>query len=151
MSPSHFHCIFPDNWSKCRLCWIFLIINNNISIHGTLFRHCFPDGSDGKESACNAGDLGSIPGLGRFPWEGNSYPLQNSCLEKSMDRGDWRATVHVVQRTGHDSDFHFHFCRHQFTEVSRHSYSTGFITMSILPMRKLQMKCREVNDLPKVR
>ena len=41
----------------------------------------FPGGSDGKESACNVGDLGSIPGLGRFPGEGNGYPIQYSCLE----------------------------------------------------------------------
>ena len=41
----------------------------------------FPAGSDGKESACNAGDPGLIPGLGRFPGEGNRYPLQYSCLE----------------------------------------------------------------------
>ena len=47
----------------------------------------FPGGSDGKESAFNAGDLGSIPGLGRSPLEGNGNPLQYSCLENSMDRG----------------------------------------------------------------
>ena len=47
----------------------------------------FPGGSDGKESACNAGDLGSIPGLGRSPGEGDGYPLQYSCLKNSMDRG----------------------------------------------------------------
>ena len=47
----------------------------------------FPGGSDGKESACNVGDLGSIPRLGRFPGEGNGYPLQYLCLENSMDRG----------------------------------------------------------------
>ncbi|CAI9164997.1 unnamed protein product [Rangifer tarandus platyrhynchus] len=47
----------------------------------------FPDDSDGEESACNAGDPGSIPGLGRFPGEGNGNPLQYSCLENSMDRG----------------------------------------------------------------
>ena len=45
----------------------------------------FTGGSEGKESACNAGDLGSIPGLGRFPGEGNGYPLQYSGLENSMD------------------------------------------------------------------
>ena len=45
----------------------------------------FPGGSAGKQSVCNAGDLGSIPGLGRFPGEGNSYPLQYSGLENSMD------------------------------------------------------------------
>ena len=55
-----------------------------------------PGGSDGKESACNAGDLGSIPGLGRFPGEGNGNPLQYSCLENPMGRGVWQATVHEV-------------------------------------------------------
>ena len=56
----------------------------------------------GKESACNVGDLGSIPGLGRFPGEGNGNSLQYSCLENSMDRGTWWATVRGVtkSRTG---------------------------------------------------
>ena len=58
----------------------------------------FPGGSDGKESACNAGDLGLIPGLGRSPGEGNGYPLQYSCLENSTDRGAWQATVHGVTK-----------------------------------------------------
>ena len=53
----------------------------------------FPGGSDGKESACNAGDPGSLPGSGRSPREGNDNPLQYSCLENSMDKGDWWATV----------------------------------------------------------
>ena len=56
----------------------------------------FPGGSDGKESTCNAADLGLIPGLGRSPGERNSNPLQYSCLENSMDRGAWWATVHGV-------------------------------------------------------
>ena len=49
----------------------------------------FPGGSDGKASACNAGDPGLIPGSGRSPGEGNGNPLQDSCLENSMDRGAW--------------------------------------------------------------
>ena len=53
----------------------------------------FPGDSNGKESACNAGDLGSIPGLGRSPGEGNGSPLQYPCPENPMDRGAWRATV----------------------------------------------------------
>ena len=53
----------------------------------------FPDGSDGKESACNAGDPGSLLGLGRSPGEGNGNPLQYSFLENSMARGVWPATV----------------------------------------------------------
>ena len=59
----------------------------------------FPGGSDGKESACKAGDSGSIPGLRRCPGEGNGYPLQYSCLKNPMDRGAWRATVHGVAKS----------------------------------------------------
>ena len=59
----------------------------------------FPVGSDGKESACSAGDPGSIPGWGRSPGEGNGYPLQYSCLENSMDRGAWWATVHGLMKS----------------------------------------------------
>ena len=56
----------------------------------------FPDSSDSKASAYNAGDPGSIPGSGRSPGEGNGNPLQYSCLENPMDRGAWWATVHGV-------------------------------------------------------
>ena len=59
----------------------------------------FPGGSDRKESSHNAGDPGSIPGLGRSPGEGNGNPLQYSCLENSMDEGAWRATVHEVAKS----------------------------------------------------
>ena len=52
-----------------------------------------------EESACNAGDLDLSAGLGRFPGEGNGYPLQYSCLENPMDRGDWRATAHGVAKS----------------------------------------------------
>ena len=54
----------------------------------------FPDGSSGRQSTCNAGDAGSIPELERSPGEGNGNLPQYSCLENSMDRGAWRATVH---------------------------------------------------------
>ena len=59
----------------------------------------FPGGSDGKASAYNAGDWGSIPGLGRSPGEGNGNPLQDYCLENPMDRGAWQATVHGVAKS----------------------------------------------------
>ena len=59
----------------------------------------FPGGSDGQETACNAGDLGSIPGSGRSTGEENGHPLQYSCLENSMDRGVWRAAVHAKSWT----------------------------------------------------
>ena len=59
----------------------------------------FPGGSDGKVSACNAGDPGSVPGSGRFLGEGNGSPLQYSCLENPMDGGAWQATVHGVTKS----------------------------------------------------
>ena len=68
------------NWKRTLLC----------AVRGS------PGGSDGRESVCNAGDPGSIPGLGRSPGEGHSNPLQYSCLVISMDRGAWWATVHGV-------------------------------------------------------
>ena len=71
-----------------------------------------PGGSDGKESACNAGDVGLIPGSGRSPGVGNGYACQYSCLEHSMDRGAWWATVHGVAKSQtplSNSHFHFHF------------------------------------------
>jgi len=61
-----------------------------------IFSWGFPDGLDSKESACNAGDLGSIPGLGRSPGERNGNPLQYACLGNPVDRGAWQATVHRV-------------------------------------------------------
>ena len=77
----------------------------------------FPGGSEDKVSACNAGDLGLIPGLGRSPGEGNGNPLQYSCLENPMDRGAWRATVHGVAKSRTQLSnftftfFHFHGLR----------------------------------------
>ena len=70
----------------------------------------FPGGSDGQASACNVGDSGLIPGLGRSSGEGNGNPLQYSCLENPIDRGAWQATVHGVAKSWTRlSDFtHFH-------------------------------------------
>ena len=59
----------------------------------------FPGGSDSKEPACNPGDLGSIPGLGRSPGKGNGNPLQYSGLGNPMDRGAWWAIVHGVTKS----------------------------------------------------
>ena len=59
----------------------------------------FPGSSDNKESACNAGDLGSTPGLGRSPEGGHGNPLRYSCLENPMDRGAWRTAVHRVTKS----------------------------------------------------
>ena len=72
-------------------------LSNNLTLH--LKQLCC---SVGKESACNAGDPGSIPGSGRSPGEGNGNPLRYSCLENPMDRGAWQATVHGITRVRHD-------------------------------------------------
>ena len=61
----------------------------NIKLSHMLIDEGFPSGSDGKASACNVGDMGSIPGLGRSPGEGNGNPLQYSCPEISTDGGAW--------------------------------------------------------------
>ena len=65
----------------------------------TVFHEIISGGSDSKESVCNVGDLGSIPGLGRFPGERNGKPLQYSYLENSMDREAWQDTVHGVPKS----------------------------------------------------
>ena len=59
----------------------------------------FPSGSDSKESPCNTGDLGSVPGSGRPPGEGNGNPCQSSCQENPLERGAWGAKVHGVAKS----------------------------------------------------
>ena len=72
------------------------------------FAGTFPGGSDGKESACNTGDLVSIPGWGRSPGGGHGNPLQYSCLENPMDRKAWWGTVYGVAKSRTQlSNFHF--------------------------------------------
>ena len=66
--------------------------------HDLATKQDFPGGSDSKDSACNVGDLGSIPGLRRSLGGGHGSPLQYSCLENPMDRGTWQATVHEVAK-----------------------------------------------------
>ena len=68
----------------------------HFNLCGLIVHWGFPGGSDSKESACNAGYLGLIPGLGRAPGEGNGYPFQHSCLENSMSRGACWVTIHEV-------------------------------------------------------
>ena len=77
----------------------------------------FPGGSDGKESAYNAGDPGSISGLGRSPEEENGYPLQYSCLENSMDRGAWQAKG-VTKSQTQLSDQHYFF-HEEYKEICK--------------------------------
>ena len=77
------------------------ITNSRSSLRFTSIESVMPS-LDGNKFACSAGDLGSIPRFGRSPGGGHGNPLQYSCLEKPMDRGAWRATVHGVQRIGQD-------------------------------------------------
>ena len=81
--------------------YIQFLKNQNVKTfkRGVVVYRGFPGGSDGEESACNAGDPGLIPGLERSPGEGNGNPLQYSCLENSTDRGAWRATVLGVPKS----------------------------------------------------
>ena len=83
----------------------------------------FPGGLEGKASACNAGDPGSIPGSGRSPGEGNGTPLQYSCLENPMDGGAWKTTVHgVTEVRTRLSNFTFIFHFHALEkEMATHS------------------------------
>ena len=97
-----------QTWEKCYL-WVLWDKEEEVIIKpgNTILKlkNClwgFPCSSVGKESACNAGDPGPIPGSGRFPGEGNGNPLQYSCLENPMDRGAWQATIHGVARVGHN-------------------------------------------------
>ena len=90
------------------------------------FSFSFPGGSEVKASACNVGDPGSIPGSGRSPGEGNSNPLQYSCLENPMDGGGWWATVHGVAKSRTRlSDFTFTF---SFSIIPSNEYS-GLISL----------------------
>ena len=67
----------------------YILIYTNTLIYTKYYWGFFPGGSEVKASACNAGDLGSIPGSGRYPREGNGNPLQYSCLENPMEEGAW--------------------------------------------------------------
>ena len=89
--PWFISCITPCSSHFASFIWTILFISMASPILSPT-RDSHQGGSDSKESACNAGDPGSIPGSGRSPGVGNGNPLQYSCLENSMDRGDWWAT-----------------------------------------------------------
>ena len=82
----------------------------------------FPGDSNSKESAYNAGDLGSVPGSGRVPGEGNGYPLQYCCLKNPMDRGAWRLPADACAQTQESSLLGKH-CKAEVHELDRaHQY-----------------------------
>ena len=82
----------------------------------------FPGASAGKESACSAGDPGSISGLGRSPGEGNGNPLQYSCLENRMDRGAWSDTIHGVAESDMTENAFTFISQPSTTEPGTHIY-----------------------------
>ena len=84
------HACFLNLWSSFSLVLIYVLL---------YICQDFPSSFEGKESGPNAGDPGSVLGLGRSPGEENGNPLQYSCLENSMNRGAWRATVHGVTKS----------------------------------------------------
>ena len=96
--------------SRMRFCLNSLDVTDLYLVHSHFYRWLLWEDNEGKtypnkliawwlESACSAGDVGSVPGLGRSRGEGRGYPLQYSCLENSMDRGAWWATVHKVSKS----------------------------------------------------
>ena len=108
-------------------------------------RRGFPAGSDRKESACSAGDLGSIPGSGRSPGEGNGYPLQGSCLENSTDRGAWPAIVHEVTESDTNERL-----THTHTHTHTHVRTGGFL-LHLQQLKKhhcpsLRLFCHSTED-----
>ena len=91
----------------------------------------FPGGSDGKESACNAEDPGLTPGWGRSPGVGNGNPLWYFCLENSMDRGTWQATVLGIA----ESDAAKHACNTFTSESYWENFNNVSKTLPILPLK----------------
>ena len=91
-------CIYRNEWIDPRIL-IFVPKYVSLSQSTVLSFSIFPGGSEVKASASNAGDPGSIPGLGRSPGEGNGNPLQYSCLENPMDLKVWSATIHGVAKS----------------------------------------------------
>ena len=93
---THEQLLQPDNrWPWC----LPLCSGKSPFLYMPAIYDDFPGSSGGKEYACNAGDLGLIPGSARCPGEGNGNPFQYSCLEKSVNRGAWRAAVHGVAKS----------------------------------------------------
>ena len=109
--------IFPTQGSNSHLLCLLnrQVCSLPLEPSGKPISQGFPGGSDSKESAYNKGDPGMIPGSGRSLGEGNGNPLQYSCLENSMDRRAWWATVHGVLGIGHDwATFTFTFSGKMF-------------------------------------
>ena len=97
MSPYEKHRLVPHGWRSRH--WLQTLASSEVGLRNLYWHPGFPGGSEVKASACNVGDLGLIPGLGRSPGEGKGNPLQYSCLEDPMDGGAWWATVHRLPKS----------------------------------------------------
>ena len=112
----------------------------------------FPGGSEGKVSVYNAGDLGSIPGLGRSAGEGSGNPLQYYCLKNPMDRGAWQATVHGVAKSRTRlSDFtflsfHFRFILEINKENTKAVYSNTATERGFQGQYILNISIKTINN-----
>ena len=91
--------ILKINWGVCK-CLKQCLAYGRCFIHIIMVMMGFPGGSDGRQSTFHAGNVGSVPRLGRSPGEGSSYPPQYPCLENPMDRGAWRDSAHGVAKNG---------------------------------------------------
>ena len=108
-------------------------------------------GSGSKESASNAGDPRTIPGLGRSPGEGNGYPLQYFCLENSMDRGAWRATVYRISESQTRlSNQHLHFF-HVSDALLSYMYTSFNSHNSALKQKLLILFYKEKQDFSNIK
>ena len=101
----------------------------------------------GKESTCNAGDLGLIPGSGRSPGGGHGKPLQYSCLDNPMDRGAWWATVHGPQRVRHDRSDDLAHSHHQCLLQDHECFGCTFMIHTASPHKDVS-NIKHVLDCP---
>ena len=128
-------CPFLTEWSW-HPCWKLIDHVCEVVFLGSLFYfiglyvypYAFPGGSDSKESVCNVGDLGSVPGLGRSPGEGHANQLQYSCLQNSMGKGAWWAPVHGIAESNTTEQLTLAFCIYIFMPVPQHlNYCSKFL------------------------
>ena len=124
---------------ECMPIRIFQNISDLKIAYRYVYKIGFLHGSVGKEVACNAGDMGLIPGSGRYPGERNGNSLQYSCLENPMDRGAWQATVHGVARFGLDlvtkppqpytyTHIYIYIYMYVYTHTYTHTYTYTYIS-----------------------
>ena len=106
----------------------------------------FPGGSDGKVSVYNAGDLGSIPGSGRFPGEGNGNPLQYSCLESPMDGGTW--CPWGLKKSDMTEQLHFHMLERSCSKSFKLDFNSMWIENFQMPKLDLEKAEEQEIKLP---